>query len=473
MELYPIDVELDAAKLAAQALNSAGFECYIIGGAVRDILLGHSPKDFDLVTNATPSAIEEIPEFENAKSVQPAQAFGVTIVSVEVPRGKVIKLEITTYRRDVEAHLGRKLTKVEFAHIEDDLVRRDFTINALALDPLNDYLLDEVDGMRDIDNKVVRFIGNPSTRIKEDPLRVMRGIRFVHQLNFQFAKSTGKVIESSINDGVLDKIATDRLRQELNAMLLLPKRRKLMELLDRIGVLKNILPEVLAGKGVEQPKDMHAEGDVFTHTVLAIDSLPARATLRLVWATLLHDIGKPPTQKLPQTSADRIRFNSHFSVGADMARSILERLNFSKQFTNDVCWMIEYHLGIDDLPNMTPAHQRTMISNEAFSDLLELHKVDAKASWSYDSSGSINKPDPEFREITSIWNKFRKNKSKPHASLKNNLGIDGMWLKKVFKFSDGKELGDVLAMLNESYDNGLIKSESDAKEFVTKYQKLS
>lgn len=473
MDLYPIDVELEAAKLATQALNSAGFESYIIGGAVRDILLGHSPKDFDLVTNATPAEIEKIPEFERAKSVQPAQAFGVTIVSVKVPGGQVIKLEITTYRRDVEAHLGRKLTKVEFAHIEDDLMRRDFTINALALDAQNSYLLDEVEGLKDLEDRLVRFIGDPSTRIKEDPLRVMRGIRFVHQLNFKFAKSTGNVIESSINDGVLDKIATDRLRHELNAMLLLPKRRRLMELLDRVGVLKCILPEVLAGKGVEQPKDMHAEGDVFTHTLLAVDSLPAKATLRLVWATLLHDIGKPPTQKLPQTSTDRIRFNSHFSIGADMARSVLERLNFSKQFTKDVCWMIEYHLGIDDLPNMTPTHQRTMVSNEAFSDLLELHRADAKASWSYTASGSIKKPDPEFSEIISIWNKFHKDQSKPHASLKNNLGIDGMWLKKVFKFSDGKELGDVLAKLNESYDNGLIKSESDAKELVTKYQKLS
>lgn len=472
MESFSIDLEFEAAKLATKALNAAGYESYIIGGAVRDILLGHIPKDIDLVTNATPDEIESIPEFESTKSVQPAQAFGVTVVKVKVQSGKLVKLEITTYRRDVEAHLGRKLTKVEFAHLEDDLERRDFTINALALDPLNNYLIDEVEGLKDIDNEIVRFIGDPATRIQEDPLRILRGIRFVHQLNFRFSKSTGEVIKNSINDGALEKIATDRVRQELNVMLVLPKRRRLLGLLDKIGALKSILPEVEAGKGVKQPSDMHAEGDVFTHTVLAVDYLPANASLRLVWATLLHDIGKPPTQKLPQTSTDRIRFNRHFSVGADMARNVLERLNFPKQFTKDVCWMIEYHLGIDDLPDMTPAHQRTMMGNEAFGDLLELHKADARASWSYGSYGLINKPNPEFREIVSLWNKFLNRHTKQHPSLKKDLGIDGNWLKQEFKYRDGKELGKILSKLNEAYENGAIKSKNDARLLAAKLQKL-
>ncbi len=462
--------ELEAASLAAKALSTAGFESYIIGGAVRDILLGLDPKDFDLVTNATPEEIAKVQEFEDVKPVHPAQAFGVTLVKIRVRGGSRIKLEITTYRRDIEAHLGRSLTKVEFAHIEDDLKRRDFTINALALDPQNSYLLDEVEGLKDLDKKLVRFIGDPTTRIQEDPLRVMRGIRFVHQLNFNFTATTGEAIKSAIKNGVLAQIATDRLRQELNLMLLLPKKRKLIDMLDQIGALKDILPEVVAGKGVAQPKDMHAEGDVFTHTVLALDSLPADASLRLVWATLLHDIGKPPTLKLPQASNDRIRFNDHFRVGANIAKNLLVRLKFSKVFTAEVCWMIEYHLGIDDLPKMTPAHQRSMMSNNAFSDLLELHKADAHASWSYSAEGKLHKTIPEFSEITAMWKEFQAQRSNPQPTLKKEFGVDGTWLKHEFGYVDGKELGGILTLLNNAYDKGLVKSINDAKDLVVRYR---
>jgi poly(A) polymerase len=347
-------------------------------------------------------------------------------------------------------------------------MRRDFTINALALDPLNDYLIDEVEGLRDLDAKTVRFIGDPATRIKEDPLRVMRGIRFVHQLEFKFAATTDVAIQTAIKDGVLGQIATDRLRQELNAMLLLPKKRTLIGLLDNIGVLAAVLPEVLAGKDVTQPDDMHAEGDVFTHTLLAVDCLQPGASLRLVWATLLHDIGKPPTQELPKAPGDRIRFSSHYRIGAKMASGILERLNFSKKFISEVAWMIEYHLGIDDLPKMTKAHQRTMMENDAFSDLLELHRADARASWTKTSRGDVYKPEPKFSEIKAIWNDFKASQAKPRPSLKLDLGIDGNWLKQKFSIKDGKKLGALLDILNTSYLDGKIRSVADAEAIVRK-----
>lgn len=460
-------VEFETANHVAKVLNAAGYEAYIIGGAVRDILLSKNPKDFDLVTNATPEQIDAIPDFKDVKPVHPAQAYGVTIIRLDTPQGPV-KLEITTYRRDIEAHLGRKLTKVEFAHVEDDLARRDFTINALALDPINNYLLDEVGGLRDLDKKLVRFIGNPETRINEDPLRVMRGLRFVHQLGFRFSKTTGLAIKSAVKKDILEKIATDRLRTELNVGLLLPKKKQFIELLDHMGALAKLLPEVVAGSKVLQPPDMHAEGDVLTHTKLAIGYLPDDAELRLIWATLLHDIGKPPTIKYPEHPGDRIRFNEHFRVGAAMAEKILQRLNFSKKFTKDVCWMIEHHLGIDDLPQMTPSHQNSMMNNPAFADLMELHRADARASWAIKANGTLYKPNPKFTKLQKLWKKFQHVQSKPMKTLKSELGIDGNWLKQSYGYRDGKQLGIILEYLNAAYLNGEILSLADAKRLINK-----
>src|SRR3990167_7896019 len=166
-----------AAAKASRGLVSHGYEAYVIGGAVRDILLGKLPKDFDLVTNATPEEVLQMPEFAKAHYKDTAQAYGVTRVKLDIDIGDeqhTSEIEIATYRRDIEAHLGRKATKVEFTHLEDDLERRDFTINALALDLLNDYLIDYVDGLADIDLRKLRFIGEPMQRIGEDPLRILR-----------------------------------------------------------------------------------------------------------------------------------------------------------------------------------------------------------------------------------------------------------------------------------------------------------
>jgi len=293
----------------------------------------------------------------------------------------------------------------------------------------------------------------------------MRGIRLSSQLAFELEPATKSAIRQALAGGVLAQIATDRLRSELNLILKQPHREQAVKELDQLGALEKLLPELTAGKQIAQPLDMHAEGDVFTHSLLSLSYLPAGASLRLVWATLLHDIGKVPTQSQPQTASERIRFNAHYRVGAEMARSVLERFNFAKKFISEVAWMIEYHMGIDDLPKMTKAHQRQMMLHPAFADLLELHRADAKASWSKQRE-KIVKPNPKFPQIEAIWQNFQAQQTRPQPNLKKDLGIDGNWLKTEFGITDGPTLGRLLERLNSAYLDKDLKSVADAKRLV-------
>lgn len=453
---FPLDYygkdEYEIAREAASIINNAGFEAYVVGGAVRDLLLGKLPKDYDLATNARPEQIINLKGFESAKFKDTAQAYGVTRIILHG-----YQLEIATFRKDIEAHLGRKQTKIEYSSLQEDLMRRDLTINAIALDPLTGQLVEFENGLSDIRNKLIRFIGNAQQRINEDPLRVLRAIRFKNRLEFQYDKGTERAIKKAVKQGVVGSIATDRLRQELTSMLLHQTRSYSIMDLDRFGILEQILPEVSSGKGVEQPQQFHAEGDVWTHQLLILELLPKHPSTSLVWAALLHDIGKKPTQTLPITKTDRIRFNEHYKVGAEMARTILKRLNFSKPLIENATWVIYHHMNIDDLPMMRPSLQKSIMGHPSFVDLLEMHRADAAASM---RPGRRN-PIPSFHNIERLWHEYlMQPPHKRQPSLKTDLGIDGKWLLekygKSYKLQPGKRLGDLLSRLQQEYmDTGI------------------
>ena len=374
-------------------------------------------------------------------------------------------LEIATFRRDIEAHKGRKQTRVEFAQLEDDLERRDFTINALALDPLTAQVIDCVDGLKDIDSKTIRFIGNPSERIKEDPLRILRAIRLRNNLDFAYAPQTIEAMRSAIKAGAHQAIAIDRLRQELTLMLIHPSRRQALEDLDYFGLLESVLPEVTAGKLTQQPPQFHGEGDVWAHQLLVMEALPDSPSRTLAWAALLHDIGKAKTQTLPKTKEDRIRFNRHYEVSKDMAKTILKRLHFSNKDSELISWMIYHHINIDDLPKMRPSRQKAMLGHPAFADLLKLHRADAVASW-HDTK---TRSEPRFDAIVAIWYSYLAHPpEKRHPSLKKDLGIDGQWLLKKFgkelNLTPGPIIGEVLKDLEELYLDKGVKQKSFYKQ---------
>ena len=460
--------DYQTAQLAAEILHSHGYDAYIIGGAVRDVWLGRQPKDFDLVTNATPPQLLALREFSGAFYKDTAQAYGVTRVSVG-PRGS--ELEIATFRKDLEAHRGRKATKVAFAALEDDVLRRDFTINALALDPGTNCITDYVGGMEDLERGIVRFIGDPLARIREDPLRIMRAIRFKNQLGFQYHASTMHAIRQAVRRGQIEAIAVDRLRDELTRLLLHSSRRQAMIDLDNFGILARVLPEVTAGKAVPQPRQFHAEGDVWQHQLLVLSYLPDDPSKRLAWAALLHDIGKPATTIEPTQPGKRIRTDRHYAVGAELAKAALRRLRFSNQDISYITWMVYNHLAIDDLPSMRPSNQQRMLGHPAFADLLELHRADAAASW---RPRRLRHHKPQFRAIERLWHTYQT--AAPHIrqpSLKRDLGIDGNWLLEYFggefHLAHNPLLGVVLRELEAWYQD---QGARDQRAYLQKAREL-
>lgn len=476
-------IHYDAARIATQLLESAGFEAYIIGGAVRDILLGKTPKDFDLVTNATPEQIQALSGFRQARYQDTSQAYGISRVEVEVPKENqvnnhddtsyAIELEIATYRRDVEAHMGRKQTKVAFTHLEDDVRRRDFTANALALNLDTNQLIDLTNGLEDIEQRILRFIGEPEVRIQEDPLRILRAIRLKYQLGFTYEPATETALKNAVTSGKLEDIASNRIKFELSAMLTHEHRRLALEELDEFGALEQLLPEVAAQKGVAQPPDLHAEGDVWQHCLLTMQFLPAIISPRLAWAALLHDIGKVDTAETASQTGDRIRFSGHHSQSAELAHQVLKRLGFGKRFRQEVSWIIHYHLAIDSLPDMRPGRAREFMSHPAFADLLQLHKADAHAAWSRNHNGGIDTGPADFSHLERLWQEFQDSQHQHPPSLKHDLGIDGDWLKQQFDLTDGPELGQILHRLQELYLDGEITDEMSAQTHTQKLLRQS
>lgn len=458
--------DYESAQRAAVILNQQGYEAYIIGGAVRDLWLGLQPKDFDLVTSATPEQIIAIPDFGHARYKDTAQAYGVTRVLFDHR-----ELEIATFRVDLEAHLGRQATKIAYADLEDDVLRRDFTVNALAFNPITNQIIDYVGGIDDLESKIIRFIGKPLDRIKEDPLRLLRAIRFKNHLGFSYYPQTTEAIAKAVADSYVEKIAVDRLRNELTNLLIHPSRHQAVLELDEFGILERVLPEVTAGKGTSQPPQYHAEGNVWQHELLILDYLPLNPSKQLVWAALLHDIGKQVTATGPRSASERIHFNRHYAIGSEMAKTILRRLKFSNHDVKDISWIIYNHMGIDDLPAMRPSHQQRMLGHSSFADLLQLHRADAAASW---RPGQRHDLKPKFPDIEHLWHAYQaKAPSLQQPSLKRDLGIDGNWLLShfgdEFNLAGSPVIGKVLRELNDWYRDESIKNEA---AYVAKARQL-
>lgn len=342
-------------------LQQAGYEAYVCGGAVRDILLGRAPKDIDIATSATPEIVETM----FPKTITVGKQFGV--VKVVTPDGII---DIATFRKDGQYSDSRRPDTVEFTSAQEDATRRDFTINGLFLDPVSNRIVDYVGGVHDIERKVIRAIGNPRDRFSEDLLRPLRAVRFATQLGFEIETDTFQAIKE-FTPSIL-KVSAERIRDELTKILLSPNRAKGIELLDGSGLLKVILPEVAATKGVAQPPELHPEGDVFVHTCKVLENLPDNPSPALAWAALLHDVGKPATMIV----ADRIRFNRHNEVGAEIARSIMTRLKTDNNLRDTVTSLVRDHMRIGKFSDMKESKRKTFASQPHFADLLQLHCAD-------------------------------------------------------------------------------------------------
>ena len=359
-------MEKVAREIAAR-LRESGHIAYFAGGCVRDMVRGLTPKDYDVVTDARPEVVQTL--FPRTFAV--GAHFGVIIVLE-----KGFQFEVATFRSDDAYVDGRHPSAVHFSSPEEDAQRRDFTINGMFYDPVAEKLIDFVGGCADIDAKLVRAIGDPARRFAEDRLRMLRAVRFATVLDYQIDKNTWDALVA--NASSINQISAERIRDELMRIFQSPNRVRGWDLLDASGLMRAILPELDAMKGVLQPEQFHPEGDVFVHTRLMLQVLPAEVPVSLVFAVLFHDVAKPVTATVDKTG--RIRFNEHDRIGAEMTEAIMRRLRFSGAEIEATVEMVRQHMVFKDAPNMRVAKLKRFMARPTFDEELELHRVDCESS---------------------------------------------------------------------------------------------
>jgi len=355
----------DKARSIVQRLREEGYSAYFAGGCVRDRLLGKEPQDYDIATSAHPEDVQRI----FPQTIPVGAQFGVILVLVE---GE--PFEVASFRHDGPYLDGRRPSEVRYGSLEEDVLRRDFTINGMVYDPLEDRLIDLVEGRLDLERRVIRAIGEPERRFEEDRLRVIRAVRFAASLDFQIDPATFAAIKKLA--GTITQIAWERIGDEITRILTEGGARRGFELLDESGLLPVLLPEVVAMKGTPQSPDYHPEGDVFVHTMLLLKHMQSPSET-LAYGALLHDIAKPVCVRQEEK---RITFYGHTEKGAEMATEMLKRLKRSRAAGERVAYLVRNHLRHVQAPQMRLSTLKRFLREEGIEELLELTRLDALAS---------------------------------------------------------------------------------------------
>jgi len=367
------------ATLMVETLRQYGFQAYLVGGCVRDLLLGREPKDYDVATDATPSQVMDLFPQTYAVGAQ----FGVVLVphtsqgTAGNPDGGSPKpVEVATFRSDIGYSDGRHPDEVRFSRDpREDVARRDFTINGMLIDPVSGEVLDFVGGRDDLAAGIIRTIGDPERCFAEDKLRMLRAVRFAGRFEYQVDAATFAVIQKLADQ--IQVVSRERVRDELTRMLTEGHARRAFLMLDESGLLREVLPEISAMKGVEQPREFHPEGDVFVHTLLLLENLPNPCPLTLAWGALLHDVGKPATFRV---APDRIRFDGHVEVGVKIAESICRRMRFSNDETEQILALVDNHMRFGHVTRMKESTLKRFLRLSGFDEHLALHRADCLAS---------------------------------------------------------------------------------------------
>lgn len=430
-----------------KTFQEAGYEAYFAGGSVRDMLMGKEPQDYDIATSATPNEIEKIVDSIHLKSktIPIGKQFGVMLGLVHGH-----EFEIATFRSDSSNSDGRRPDAVIFTSAKEDAVRRDFTINGLFYDPLKKQIIDYVEGKKDLENRIIRFIGEPHERLKEDHLRLLRAIRFKNHLDFEYDDFTQTALEELSH--LVKDVSRERVRDEMTKMLLHSARAHSMRELIDLGLMEYILPELLQTKGVEQPLEFHREGDVLNHLLKSLHEIPEDwATQELVWAVFLHDIAKPQTI----SKEDRIRYNEHAQRSAQMADEILRRLKFPRTQITHITWMIHHHMSIGLIPEMRRAHQVDFFLNPWFEDLMRLTYCD--------SMGTVPADLELYDQVMKLYHDFKEEKLLPDHF---KPLLDGEEIMKITGLKPGPKIKELLEKLREAQIEGAVKTKEEAKNFV-------
>lgn len=376
------DFQKSAATEIVRTLCDHGHRAYLVGGCVRDLVLGREPADYDVSTDATPDQVMRI--FPKTWAV--GAQFGVVLIPVEKagdesgtrsPEPSISRsIEVATFRSDGLYTDGRHPDEVTYSKDpREDVRRRDFTINGLLLDPVSNQVLDYVGGLGDLHHEVIRTIGSPDKRFGEDKLRMLRAVRFGARFGYRIDPQTFDSIRRLA--GQIHQVSRERVRDELTKMLTEGHARCAFELLDETGLLHQVLPEVEKMKGVEQPPQFHPEGDVWVHTLMLLEQLPEGGPRTLAWGALLHDVGKPPTFHV---APDRIRFDGHVEIGIAIAEDLGRRLRMSNDDIEQITALVANHMRFADVFKMKPSTLKRFMRLPCFDEHLELNRIDCLAS---------------------------------------------------------------------------------------------
>jgi len=422
------------------ALQRAGYQALLVGGCVRDLLLKREPADYDVATNAKPDEVLKL--FPQGITV--GAQFGVILVPHDG-----IKVEVATFRSDVGYADGRHPDRVEYSgSAEGDVERRDFTINGLLMRHDTGEVLDFVHGQADLREGLIRAIGAPERRFAEDKLRMLRAVRFAARFKYAIEPETFEAIRRHARE--ISQVSLERIREELTKMLTEGKARRAFELMDSCGLLAMVAPEISALHGVEQPPQYHPEGDVWTHTMMMLEGLPANCPPTLAWGVLLHDVGKPATFRSARETGDRIRFDGHVEVGMAIGRILLRRLRFSNDDTEQILSLVEQHMRFKDVRRMKPATLKRFVRLPQFEQHLDLHRLDCLSS---------NRNLEAYDFVKEFVGKTPPDEVRPPKLL---TGDD--LLKEGYR--PGPLLGKILASVEEAQLNGELRSAEEAKSFV-------
>lgn len=435
---------LKAATYVIRTLRENGHEALLAGGCVRDFLLGKEPKDYDVATSATPQQV--IALFPGALTV--GAHFGVVIVKRDGHQ-----IEVATFRTDGSYKDGRRPESVTFSTAEEDAQRRDFTVNGLFRDPVENRIIDYVGGQADLEKRVLRAIGNPDRRFAEDRLRLLRAVRFATVLGFEIEAETWKSV--CVHSEAISSVSAERIRDELIKIFLHPNRLRGFDLLVESGLMQQVLPEILVLQGVEQPPQWHPEGDVFIHTRLMLSLLPEQVSQPLVLSVLLHDIAKPATFTVDEDTG-RIRFNGHDKLGAEMTGDILRRLKFPNDVIEPTQVAVENHMVFKDVQKMRNSTLKRMMARPTWEDELALHRVDCLGSNGLlDNYEFMKAKAEEFSQAPLI----------PQPLLNGRDLMERGW-------PAGRELGKILTAVQTAQLEGVISTKDEALAWVETHHPL-
>jgi putative nucleotidyltransferase with HDIG domain len=439
-------------------LINSGYECFIAGGAVRDIVRSVEPSDYDFASSALPQEIIKVFESAGYKTVPTGIEHGTITVIIDN-----ISFEVTTYRIDTNCD-GRHCDVQFTTSLEEDIKRRDFTVNALAMD-INNNIIDLVDGIGDIHRKLIKAVGDPNQRFQEDYLRILRAIRFYTKLDFEIDPPTYQSIKKLYPN--LTKISRERIRDEFNEILLSPNRIKGILMLYDIGIIDIIIPDFSKLADVQQPAEFHPEGDVFKHTTMVLSKIEEGDSLHLILATLLHDFGKLYTYTF-DIEKQRITFNEHDIVGAQQAKEVLRDLKYDNDTIEKVYYIISNHMKLHQKLAKSTIKRLMLtktdtgyIYNPVFDELLKLHKYEMDASIKSFTEKEKQTEEDLLRNVTEIKGELDE-ELKKQALKRLITGYDVMNMG----IEPGPIISEIMTKIEDAQLDGIIKTRDQALEYL-------